>query len=72
MTHGELKSKAFSHPKVKVAYDEMASEFAFLRQMLNAGQIAGLGQPDLAEYTCTKAPSVTRLEFYLAGKTSTE
>jgi len=39
MNHSDLKAKALSDPKVKAAYDEMAPEFALLRQMRQASQI---------------------------------
>jgi len=67
MKHSELKAKALSRPEVKAAYDEMAPEFALLRQMLKARQKAGLSQADVAERMGTKAPAVTRLESSLGN-----
>ena len=67
MNHSELKAKALSSPKVKAAYDEMAPEFALLRQMLKARQTAGLSQAEVAERMGTKPPAVTRLESSLAN-----
>ena len=67
MNHSELKKKALSNPKVKAAFDEMAPEFALLRQMLKARQKVGLSQADVAERMGTKAPAVSRLESSLGN-----
>lgn len=67
MNHAELKEKALSDPKVKAAYNEMAPEFALLRQMLKARQSAGLSQAQVAERMGTKPPAVTRLESSLGN-----
>ncbi|MDO9475794.1 MAG: helix-turn-helix transcriptional regulator [Pseudohongiella sp.] len=67
MKHSDLKAKALSNPEVKAAYDEMAPEFALLRQMLKARQKAGLSQADVAERMGTKPPAVTRLESSLGN-----
>ena len=67
MNHSELKAKALSNSKVKAAYDDMAPEFALLRQMLEARQTTGLTQAEVAERMGTKTPAVTRLESSLAN-----
>jgi len=67
MKHSDLKAKALSNPEAKAAYDEMAPEFALLRQMLKARQTAGLSQADVAERMGTKPPAVTRLESSLGN-----
>jgi ribosome-binding protein aMBF1 (putative translation factor) len=67
MNHSELRAEALSKPKVKAAYDEMAPEFALLRQMLRARQKAGLSQADVADRMGTKAPAITRLESSLGN-----
>ena len=67
MNHSELKTKALANPKVKVAYDGLAPEFALLRQMLKARQTAGLSQADVAALMGTKPPAVTRLESSLGN-----
>ena len=67
MNHSELKAKALSNPKVKAAYDEMAPEFALLRQMLKARQTSGLSQAEVAERMGTKPPALTRLESSLGN-----
>ena len=67
MNHSELKAKALSNPEVKAVYDEMAPEFALLRQMLEARQTAGLSQADVAERIGTKPPAITRLESSLGN-----
>ncbi|MES3007560.1 MAG: hypothetical protein V4751_07305 [Pseudomonadota bacterium] len=43
MDHSELKAKALSNPIVKAAYDEMAAEFALLRQILNVRETPAQG-----------------------------
>lgn len=71
MKHSELKSKALSRPKVKIAYKLMQPEFKLLRQMLDARQKAGLTQADVAVRMGTKPPAITRLESSLgSGKHS--
>ncbi len=67
MNHSEFRAEALSDPKVKAAYDEMAPEFALLRQMLKARQKAGLSQADVANRMGTKAPAITRLESSLGN-----
>ena len=67
MNHSEFRTEALSNPKVKAAYDEMAPEFALLRQMLKARQKAGLSQADVAVRMGTKAPAITRLESSLGN-----
>ena len=67
MNHSEFRTEALSDPKVKAAYDEMAPEFALLRQMLKARQKAGLSQADVANRMGTKAPAITRLESSLGN-----
>lgn len=67
MNHSELKAKVLSNPEVKAAYDDMAPEFALLRQMLKARQTAGLSQADVAALMGTKPPAVTRLESSLGN-----
>jgi ribosome-binding protein aMBF1 (putative translation factor) len=67
MNHSEFRAEALSNPKVKAAYDEMAPEFALLRQMLKARQKAGLSQADVADRMGTKAPAITRLESSLGN-----
>ena len=67
MNYSEFRAEALSDPKVKAAYDEMAPEFALLRQMLKARQKAGLSQADVANRMGTKAPAITRLESSLGN-----
>jgi transcriptional regulator with XRE-family HTH domain len=67
MKHNELRAKVLSKAKVQTAYDEMAPEFALLRQMLKARQKAGMSQAEVAERMGTKAPAITRLESSLGN-----
>ena len=67
MDHKKFKAKALANPEVKAAYDELAPEFALLRQLLKARQTAGLSQAEVAQRMGTQAPAVTRLESSLGN-----
>ena len=54
-------------PAFKAAYEEMETEYALLRELLQARQRAGLTQAQVAEKMGTKPPAVTRLETSLSG-----
>ncbi len=59
MKHSEIREQALAIPRVQAAFDEMAPEFALLREMLRARQSAGLRQAEMAERIGTEAPAVT-------------
>ncbi len=59
MKHSEVRERALAIPQVQAAFDQMAPEFARLREMLHAGQAAGLSQAEMAERIGTEAPTVT-------------
>ena len=61
-THEEMKQEALARPEVKAAWDALADEYALLREMLHARQMAGLTQADVAAIMQTKAPAIARLE----------
>ncbi len=58
MKHSEIREKALTNPQVKAAFDEMAPEFARLREMLRARQSAGLSQAKVAERIGAKSLAV--------------
>ncbi len=67
MTHGELKHTALQKPEVQAAYEALGTEFALLRQMVQARQDAGLSQAQVAKRMGTKPPAVARLESSLSS-----
>ncbi len=48
MTHDELKQSALEKPEVQAAYEALESEFALLRQMVQARQLAEFPQIKIA------------------------
>ncbi len=67
MKHAELKLKVLSNPEARSAYEGMETEFALLREMLNARHRAGLTQAEVAARMGTKASAITRLESSLSS-----
>ncbi len=59
MKHSEIRERALAIPQVQAAFDEMAPEFALLREMLRARQSAGHSQTDVADGMGTDAPAST-------------
>lgn len=57
-----FKARAFARPGVKKAYDELAEEFAFLDEVLNARAEAGLTQAQVAARVGTTQSAIARLE----------
>ncbi|MBI5445745.1 MAG: helix-turn-helix transcriptional regulator [Deltaproteobacteria bacterium] len=66
-THREMVDAWKQDPDFKVAYDELETEYALLRELLLARQRAGLTQAEVAEKMGTRPPAVTRLETSLSG-----
>jgi transcriptional regulator with XRE-family HTH domain len=62
-----FKRKAFARPGVKVAYEELAEEFAFLDEVLRARAEAGLTQAEVAKRIGTTQSAVARLESATSG-----
>ena len=52
-------------PKFKTAYDELETEYALYRELLQARKKAGLTQAEVAKKMRTQPPAVTRLETAL-------
>ena len=49
LSHRTLKARALARPDVKVEYEHLKPEFAFLDQVLAAKKAAGLTQVDVAQ-----------------------
>lgn len=57
-----FKQKALAKPSVKVAYDALADEFAYLDELLKARSASGLSQIEVAQRIGTSQSAVARLE----------
>ena len=64
--HRELVEAWKGDPEFNAAYEESETEYALLRELLQARQRAGLTQAEVAEKMGTKPPAVTRLETSLS------
>ncbi len=62
LTHKELKTRALERPDVKVAYDQLDEEFAFLDEFLKARSSAGITQAEVAARMGTTQSAIARLE----------
>ena len=62
LTHKEVRSRALERPDVKVEYDRLDEEFAFLDEFLKARAAAGISQAQIAERMGTTQSAVARLE----------
>ena len=62
LTHGELKAKALRDPHVRAEYNALEAEFAWLAELLQARNRAGLTQAEVAERMGTTPSAVARLE----------
>jgi len=65
-SHKQMVDEWQNDPEFKVAYDELETEFALLREVLLARKRSGLTQAEVAEKMGTKPPAVTRLETALS------
>jgi ribosome-binding protein aMBF1 (putative translation factor) len=61
-THRKLVNKALSHKAVREAYEELASEFEILKEMIRAREKAGKTQEDVAKAMKTSTSVIGRLE----------
>ena len=62
LTHKELKSRALERDDVKIEYDRLDEEFAFLDEFLKARVATGMSQAEIAERMGTTQSAVARLE----------
>ena len=62
MDLNDLKEKAFQNDKIKSEYDELASEFSLINQLLSMRNEAGLTQEQLAKLIKTQKSNISRLE----------
>jgi transcriptional regulator with XRE-family HTH domain len=62
LTHAELKTKALRNPHVQAEYNVLEAEFAWLAELLQARNRAGLTQSEVAERMGTTPSAVARLE----------
>lgn len=62
LTHDELKAKALRNPHVRAEYNALEAEFAWLGELLQARNRAGLTQTEVAERMGTTPSAVARLE----------
>lgn len=66
-THRQMVEAWKKDPEFKAAYDELDTEFALLRELLDARRRAGLTQSGVAGRMGTKPTAVTRLETALSA-----
>ena len=62
LTHKQLRTKALGNADVKVEYEKLSDEFAFLDEFLQARAAQGLTQAQVAEKIGTKQSAVARME----------
>lgn len=62
ITHKELKELALKRVDVKMEYDRLDEEFAFLDEFLKARTAAGVTQTEIAERIGTTQSAIARLE----------
>jgi len=62
LTHDELKAKALRDAHVRAEYNALEAEFAWLGELLQARNRAGLTQTEVAERMGTTPSAVARLE----------
>jgi len=62
LTHDELKAKALRDARAQVEYNALEAEFAWLGELLQARNRAGLTQTEVAERMGTTPSAVARLE----------
>lgn len=67
MTHRRMVDKWKRDPEFRKVYDELETEYALLRELLEARRKAGLSQAQVAGRMGVRPPAVTRLETSLAG-----
>jgi len=58
----QFKNKLLQDKKIKNAYDELGSEFDFIRMLIRKRIEKGLSQEELAEKVGTRQSAISRLE----------
>ena len=58
----QFKKKALAQPGVRVAYDDLSEEFAFLDEALKSRSKSGLTQAEVVDRMGTTQSAVARLE----------
>jgi DNA-binding XRE family transcriptional regulator len=58
----QFRTRAFTRPGVKTAYDDLGDEFAFLDEVLKARAESGLTQNEVASRVGTTQSAIARLE----------
>lgn len=58
----QFKARALARPGVKLAYEALGDEFAFLDEVLKARGEAGLTQAEVAQRVGTTQSAIARLE----------
>lgn len=62
ITHKQVKDELLKNQDVAESYEDMAEQFALLREMIQARQSRGLTQEEVAELMDTTKSAVSRLE----------
>jgi transcriptional regulator with XRE-family HTH domain len=58
----QFKTRVLAKPEVRIAYDALQDEFAFLDEVLKARTAAGLTQAEVAARVGTTQSAIARLE----------
>jgi DNA-binding XRE family transcriptional regulator len=66
-THRQTVEAWKKDPEFKAAYDELETEYALLRELIEARRRAGLTQAGVAAKMGTMPPAVSRLETALSS-----
>ena len=62
LTHKQFRSRALDRGDVRVEFDKLEEEFAFLDEFLQARAAAGMSQAEIADRMGTTQSAVARLE----------
>jgi transcriptional regulator with XRE-family HTH domain len=62
ITHKQVKNELLDNQEVAESYEAMAEQFELLREMIQARQMRGLTQEEVAELMETTKSAVSRLE----------